>query len=167
MLQFSLTAFLVVTLLERLLTMASNLFAAPLRFRDIQPSPRRRLAYGSQGRDGYFDDEYRRGQWVDRKYSGGGCRQDCFFWQSTIATGNDVRLSPPSSVSDTEHRTQGASGPWFPSSPGTAINAMSVASTDNTILELQPLTVEGVVHDPILYNDVRLHHWHTKLIFEG
>ncbi|KAJ7268651.1 hypothetical protein B0H12DRAFT_1229565 [Mycena haematopus] len=57
----------------------------------------------------------------------------------TIAAGND-----------------GASGAWFTSGPGTAIDAISVASSDNTVIPLQSLTVSGVTHDPIVYYDVRL-----------
>ncbi|KAF7376447.1 Subtilisin-like protease [Mycena sanguinolenta] len=54
----------------------------------------------------------------------------------TIAAGND-----------------GASGAWFTSGPGNAINAISVASSDNTVIPLQSLTVSGVTHDPIVYYD--------------
>ncbi|KAJ7045857.1 subtilisin-like protease [Mycena alexandri] len=54
----------------------------------------------------------------------------------TIAAGND-----------------GASGGWFTSSPGNAINAISVASSDNTIIPLQSFTVSGATHDPIVYYD--------------
>ncbi|KAF8971231.1 subtilisin-like protease [Flammula alnicola] len=52
----------------------------------------------------------------------------------TIAAGND-----------------GAFGSWFTSSPGNAINAISVASLDNTIIPLQNATLSGVQHDPITY----------------
>ncbi|KAI0775848.1 subtilisin-like protease [Trametes elegans] len=52
----------------------------------------------------------------------------------TIAAGND-----------------GAKGSWFSSSPGNAIDAISVASLDNTIIPLQNATVHGVAHDPIPY----------------
>ncbi|KAL4251463.1 Alkaline protease 1 [Abortiporus biennis] len=52
----------------------------------------------------------------------------------TIAAGND-----------------GSKGAWFTSSPGNAINAISAASLDNTVIPLQNLTVNGVQHDPITY----------------
>nr|VWP00760.1 Chitin synthase [Ganoderma boninense] len=52
----------------------------------------------------------------------------------TIAAGND-----------------GAVGSWYSSSPGNAIDAISVASLDNTIIPLQNATVSGVTHDPITY----------------
>ncbi|KAL0956650.1 hypothetical protein HGRIS_002782 [Hohenbuehelia grisea] len=52
----------------------------------------------------------------------------------TIAAGND-----------------GASGAWYTSSPGNGINAISVASLDNTNILLQNLTVQGVQHNPITY----------------
>ncbi|THG94885.1 hypothetical protein EW026_g6671 [Hermanssonia centrifuga] len=54
----------------------------------------------------------------------------------TIAAGND-----------------GAKGVFFTSSPGNAIDAISVASLDNTVIPLQNATVHGVVHDPITYFD--------------
>lgn len=52
----------------------------------------------------------------------------------TIAAGND-----------------GSKGSWYTSSPGNAINAISVASLDNTVIPLQNATVHGVAHDPITY----------------
>ncbi|GLB37011.1 putative subtilisin-like protein [Lyophyllum shimeji] len=52
----------------------------------------------------------------------------------TIAAGND-----------------GASGSWYSSSPGNAIDAISVASLDNTVIPLQNATVGGVAHPPITY----------------
>ncbi|TFK92708.1 subtilisin-like protease [Polyporus arcularius HHB13444] len=54
----------------------------------------------------------------------------------TIAAGND-----------------GAKGSWYTSGPGNGINAISVASLDNTVIPLQNATVHGVVHDPITYFD--------------
>ncbi|KAJ3554568.1 hypothetical protein NM688_g3038 [Phlebia brevispora] len=54
----------------------------------------------------------------------------------TIAAGND-----------------GADGAFYTSSPGNAINAISVASLDNTVIPLQNATVHGVTHDPITYFD--------------
>ncbi|KAF7797605.1 hypothetical protein EIP86_008805 [Pleurotus ostreatoroseus] len=54
----------------------------------------------------------------------------------TIAAGND-----------------GADGGFFTSSPGTGIDAISVASLDNTVIPLQNATVHGVTHDPITYFD--------------
>ncbi|KAI8993986.1 subtilisin-like protease [Trametes punicea] len=52
----------------------------------------------------------------------------------TIAAGND-----------------GAKGSWYTSDPGNGINAISVASLDNTVIPLQNATVHGVAHDPITY----------------
>ncbi|KAJ7045889.1 subtilisin-like protease, partial [Mycena alexandri] len=48
----------------------------------------------------------------------------------------------------------GGSGSWYSSSPGNAIGAISVASSDNTAVSFQTLTVKGVVHDPIVYHSV-------------
>ncbi len=47
----------------------------------------------------------------------------------------------------------GAKGSWYTSGPGNGINAISVASLDNTVIPLQNATVHGVVHDPITYFD--------------
>ncbi|PPQ73671.1 hypothetical protein CVT24_007332 [Panaeolus cyanescens] len=52
----------------------------------------------------------------------------------TIAAGND-----------------GASGSWYASGPGTAVDAISVASVENTVIPVQNATVHGVQHDPITY----------------
>ncbi|KAI0049852.1 subtilisin-like protease [Auriscalpium vulgare] len=45
----------------------------------------------------------------------------------------------------------GVNGGWWTSSPGNGIDVISVASTDNTYLELQTASVQGVQHDPIPY----------------
>ena len=45
----------------------------------------------------------------------------------------------------------GSVGSWYTSGPGNAIDAISVASVDNTVIPLQNLTVHGVTHDPITY----------------
>ncbi|KAH9929600.1 subtilisin-like protease [Epithele typhae] len=52
----------------------------------------------------------------------------------TIAAGND-----------------GSVGSWYTSSPGNAIDAISVASTDNTVNTLQNATINGIEHDPVTY----------------
>jgi hypothetical protein len=54
----------------------------------------------------------------------------------TIAAGND-----------------GVLGPWFTSSPGTGLDVISVASTDNTALLVYNATVHGATHAPIPYDD--------------
>lgn len=54
----------------------------------------------------------------------------------TIAAGND-----------------GGKGAFYTSGPGNAIDAISVASLDNTVIPLQNATVHGVAHDPITYFD--------------
>ena len=47
----------------------------------------------------------------------------------------------------------GAKGMFFTSSPGNAIDSISVASLDNTVIPLQNATVHGVAHAPITYFD--------------
>ena len=42
---------------------------------------------------------------------------------------------------------------FFTSGPGNAIDSISVASLDNTVIPLQNLTVHGVSHAPITYFD--------------
>jgi hypothetical protein len=55
----------------------------------------------------------------------------------TIAAGND-----------------GADGAWYTSSPGTGLNVISVASTDNTVFPVQNATVHGAAHAPIPYDEL-------------
>lgn len=52
----------------------------------------------------------------------------------TIAAGND-----------------GSLGGWFSSGPGNGLNVISVASVDNTAVNVQLLEVHGVEHEPIPY----------------
>ncbi|KAJ2929699.1 hypothetical protein H1R20_g7387, partial [Candolleomyces eurysporus] len=56
----------------------------------------------------------------------------------TIAAGND-----------------GSSGAWYTSSPGNGIDAISVASVENTVLSVQEAIVSGVDHAPIPYFSFR------------
>lgn len=72
----------------------------------------------------------------------------------TIAAGTEIYLCKSffSSVSSTiPVGNDGSKGSWYTSSPGNAINAISVASLDNTVIPLQNATVHGVAHDPITY----------------
>ncbi|KAK7053167.1 hypothetical protein VNI00_003786 [Paramarasmius palmivorus] len=55
----------------------------------------------------------------------------------TIAAGND-----------------GASGSWYASAPATGVNAISVASLDNTVIALQEATINGAEHDPVVYYEL-------------
>jgi hypothetical protein len=78
----------------------------------------------------------------------------------TIAAGNGVCLhlyTQNSQNTAIDLNVQGSSGSWFTSDPGNAIDAISVASSDNTVVPLHSVTVVGVAHDPIVYFDVRLH----------
>lgn len=73
----------------------------------------------------------------------------------TIAAGMSVLLLHILTVSSCSlpSGNDGAKGAFFTSSPGNAISAISVASLDNTVIELQNATVHGVTHDPITYFD--------------
>lgn len=53
----------------------------------------------------------------------------------------------------TQTGNDGSKGSWYTSGPGNAINAISVASLDNTVIPLQNATVHGAAHDPIPYFD--------------
>lgn len=67
-------------------------------------------------------------------------RVRAFFSSLTIFLIRDVRAG-----------NDGSKGAFYTSSPGNAISSISVASLDNTVIELQNATVHGVVHDPITY----------------
>ncbi|KAK7032714.1 minor extracellular protease vpr [Favolaschia claudopus] len=71
----------------------------------------------------------------------------------TESTGSVVssRIAASGKIVTIAAGNEGASGAWYSSSPGNAIDAISVASTDNTIVPLQTITVGGVTHDPIVY----------------
>ncbi|THU94154.1 subtilisin-like protease [Dendrothele bispora CBS 962.96] len=62
----------------------------------------------------------------------------------TVAAGND-----------------GPSGAWYSSSPGNAVDAISVASVDNTMIFIHNATVQGAEHDPIPYYSL------ASFFFEG
>ncbi|KAF5348713.1 hypothetical protein D9758_006755 [Tetrapyrgos nigripes] len=62
----------------------------------------------------------------------------------TVASGND-----------------GSSGAWLSSSPGNAVDAISVASVDNTMMMIHNATVQGADHDPIPYYSL------ASFFFEG
>ena len=47
----------------------------------------------------------------------------------------------------------GAKGAFYTSGPGNAIDGVSVASLDNTVIPLQNATVHGVTHAPVTYFD--------------
>ncbi|KAJ7187915.1 subtilisin-like protease [Mycena filopes] len=73
----------------------------------------------------------------------------------TEGTGSVVssRIAASGKVVTIAAGNEGASGAWFTSGPGNAIDAISVASSDNTVVPLQSLTVSGVTHAPIVYYD--------------
>ncbi|KAJ7693337.1 pyrolysin [Mycena rosella] len=71
----------------------------------------------------------------------------------TEGTGSVVssRIAATGKVVTIAAGNEGASGSWFTSSPGNGIDAISVASSDNTVIPLQAFTVQGATHDPIVY----------------
>ncbi|KAJ7817766.1 subtilisin-like protease [Mycena olivaceomarginata] len=74
-------------------------------------------------------------------------------WTEGISSVVSSRIAASGTIVTIGAANDGASGAWFTSSPGNAINAISVASSDNTVIPLQSLTVSGVTHDPITYYD--------------
>ncbi|KAJ7187896.1 subtilisin-like protease [Mycena filopes] len=73
----------------------------------------------------------------------------------TEGSGNVVasRIAASGKIVTIAAGNEGASGSWFTSGPGNAIDAISVASSENTLIPLQTLTIEGATHDPIVYYD--------------
>ncbi|KAJ7497644.1 subtilisin-like protease [Mycena latifolia] len=71
----------------------------------------------------------------------------------TEGTGSVVssRIAATGKIVTIAAGNEGASGSWFTSGPGNGVDAISVASSDNTVVPLQSLTVEGATHDPIIY----------------
>ncbi|KAF7357681.1 Minor extracellular protease vpr [Mycena venus] len=74
-------------------------------------------------------------------------------WSESTGSVVSSRIAASGKIVTIAAGNEGASGSWFTSSPGNAIDAISVASSDNTIIPLQSFTVDGVTHDPIVYYD--------------
>ncbi|KAJ7723575.1 subtilisin-like protease [Mycena metata] len=74
-------------------------------------------------------------------------------WTTATVTVVSSRIAASGKVVTIAADNNGASGSWFSSRPGNAIDGISVASSDNTALPLQTLTLEGVDHAPIFYYD--------------
>ncbi|KAF8894316.1 pyrolysin [Gymnopilus junonius] len=74
-------------------------------------------------------------------------------WTEGTATVVSSRISAQGKIVTIAAGNDGAFGSWFTSGPGNAINAISAASLDNTIIPLQNATLHGVQHDPITYFD--------------
>ncbi|KAJ7772724.1 subtilisin-like protease [Mycena maculata] len=74
-------------------------------------------------------------------------------WTEGTASVVSSRIAATGTIVTIAAGNDGASGSWFTSSPGNGIDAISVASSDNTVIPLQALTVEGVTHAPIVYYD--------------
>ncbi|KAJ6603216.1 subtilisin-like protease [Mycena vulgaris] len=74
-------------------------------------------------------------------------------WTTGTASVVASRVAAAGKIVTIAAGNEGASGSWFTSGPGNGIDAISVASSDNTVIPLQTLTVEGATHDPIIYYD--------------
>ncbi|KAJ7723517.1 subtilisin-like protease [Mycena metata] len=84
-------------------------------------------------------------------------------WTEGTGTVVSSRIAASGKVVTIAAGNDGASGAFFTSGPGNAIDAISVASSDNTVIPLQSLTVSGATHDPIVYYDVRLNNLYCSL----
>lgn len=74
-------------------------------------------------------------------------------WTENTASVVSSRISDMGKIVTIAAGNDGADGMFFTSGPGNAIDAISVASLDNTVIPLQNATVHGVQHDPITYFD--------------
>ncbi|KAJ7622720.1 subtilisin-like protease [Mycena polygramma] len=74
-------------------------------------------------------------------------------WTEGTASVVSSRIAASGKIVTIAAGNEGSSGAWFTSGPGNAIDAISVASSDNTVVPLQSFTVTGVAHDPIIYYD--------------
>ncbi|KAI0319168.1 pyrolysin [Amylostereum chailletii] len=72
-------------------------------------------------------------------------------WTESSSSVVASRIAASGKVVTIAAGNEGSSGSWYSSSPSNGINAISVASVENTIVPLQKLTVQGVEHDPITY----------------
>lgn len=72
-------------------------------------------------------------------------------WTSSTSSTVASRIAASGRIVTIAAGNDGAFGSWYTSSPGNAIDAISVASLDNTMIPLQNATVGGVAHDPITY----------------
>ena len=72
-------------------------------------------------------------------------------WTESSASVVSSRISDSGKIVTIAAGNDGAVGAFFTSSPGNGISAISVASLDNTVIQIQNATVVGVAHDPIPY----------------
>lgn len=72
-------------------------------------------------------------------------------WTESAGAVVASRIAATGKFVTTAAGNDGASGSWRPSSPGTGIDVIAVASVENTVLPVQPAIVGGVQHGPISY----------------
>ncbi|KAF8187464.1 pyrolysin [Pholiota molesta] len=72
-------------------------------------------------------------------------------WTESTTSVLSSRISANGKIVTIAAGNDGSSGSWYTSGPGNGINAISVASLDNTVIPLQNATVGGIQHDPITY----------------
>ncbi|KAI0049851.1 subtilisin-like protease [Auriscalpium vulgare] len=72
-------------------------------------------------------------------------------WSTGTASVVASRIAASGIVVTVAAGNDGTTGAWYTPSPGSGIDVIAVASTDNTYLQLQEATVNGVDHDGIPY----------------
>ena len=72
-------------------------------------------------------------------------------WTESTSSVVSSRISATGKIVTIAAGNDGSKGAFYTSSPGNAINSISVASLDNTVISLQNATVSGIAHAPITY----------------
>lgn len=72
-------------------------------------------------------------------------------WTSSVSAVVASRIAKSGKIVTIAAGNDGTSGSWYTSSPGNAIDAISVASVENTVIPVQQSIVSGVEHAPIPY----------------
>ncbi|KAK1222039.1 hypothetical protein PQX77_015138 [Marasmius sp. AFHP31] len=72
-------------------------------------------------------------------------------WTEGVSSVVASRIAASGTVVAIAAGNEGASGAWFTSAPGNALDAISVASVDSITVRINNATVQGVSHQPITY----------------
>ncbi|KAI0049853.1 subtilisin-like protease [Auriscalpium vulgare] len=75
-------------------------------------------------------------------------------WTESTSSVVASRLAATGTVVTIAAGNDGATGSWFTSGPGNGVDVISVASLDNTVIQLQNATVHGVANPGIPYYDL-------------
>ncbi|KAI0051204.1 subtilisin-like protease [Auriscalpium vulgare] len=75
-------------------------------------------------------------------------------WSTTTTSVVASRVAASGIIVTVAAGNNGASGGWYTTGPGNGVDVIAVASIDNTYLQLQTASVQGVQHDPIPYHQL-------------